>query len=258
MFDILASLHGKAAVVVGGSHGMGDAIVKGLEAAGAEVVIVDLTPPDAPDGEDAPPNYVAADITDPASVAAAYEQVDQRLGRLDCVINTVGVSGRDQASEDMPESEWRASIDVNLNGTFWSCQQAARRMLPAGGGTIVNFSSLAGIMVARTFRTVHYHAAKAAQNAMTRSLAAEWGPRGIRVNGIAPGAFSSRAGAGIFEGNMDELRAHHARISAALPLGRIGDVSEMAPLALFLASDASSYMTGTTTIIDGGRALQVN
>ena len=189
MSDILSSLNGRGVVVVGGSGVLGHGVVNGLRNVGCTVAVVDRSLPENPfmdlPGVDQP-IFVRADIRDAGDVEAAYEQVDKHIEGLTAVVNAVGTCGHDQPSEDMSEEDWREVIDVNLSGTFWSCQQAARRMLPTGRGSIVNFSSLAGVLVSRSYRTVHYHAAKAALNSLTKALAVEWGGRGVPLTRLHP------------------------------------------------------------------------
>lgn len=250
------SLAGKGVVVVGGANGIGAAVARGFARAGAKVATIDLGEPLEPEAGGSKPVRVRADIGRREDVAGAFREVDVHLPRLDVLVNTVGISGADTPSEDLSEAEWRKVIDVNLTGVFFCCQEAARRMLPHDSGAIVNFSSLAGVGVAKHYRTVHYHTAKAGLILMTSALAAEWGRRGVRVNCIAPGAYATAAVKGIWGDDSARIEEQYSKVRAATPLGRIGVPEEMVPLVLFLSSDASIYITGQTIVSDGGRGLE--
>jgi NAD(P)-dependent dehydrogenase (short-subunit alcohol dehydrogenase family) len=250
------SFAGKGVVIVGGANGIGAAAAEAFLAAGAAVATLDFGEPLEPSVTGKEPIRVRADITNRDEVTAAFAQLDTQLPHLDVLINTVGVSGADTPSEQMSEGDWRAIIDVNLTGVFFCCQEAAKRMLPRESGTIVNFASLAGVQVARHYRTVHYHTAKAGVILMTSALAAEWGRRGVRVNCIAPGAYATAAVKGLWGDDPARIEQQYSKVRAATPLGRIGVPEEMVPLVLFLASDASTYVTGQTIVSDGGRGLE--
>jgi NAD(P)-dependent dehydrogenase (short-subunit alcohol dehydrogenase family) len=250
------SLADRGVVIVGGANGIGAVVAKGFLDSGANVVTIDMSGPAEQWPEGKEPARVLADITSHDSVLGAFAEVDSYLPHVDVLINTVGISGADTPSELLSESEWRKVIDVNLTGVFFCCQQAGQRMIANGSGTIVNFSSLAGVQVAKHYRTVHYHSAKAALLTMTGALAAEWGPKGIRVNCIAPGAHATAAVKGIWGDDPARIEQQYAKIRAATPLRRIGQPEELVPLTLFLASDDSAYITGQTIIADGGRGLE--
>jgi NAD(P)-dependent dehydrogenase (short-subunit alcohol dehydrogenase family) len=236
---------------------MGLAAVRGLVELGAAVAVIDR-PADCVAGRDdlAGVVVVEAELRDHAAVEAAYSSVDAELPSLKAVINAAGIARPDEASVEMSETTWRASIDENVSGLFWSCQQAGRRMLHLGEGSIVNLASLCGLQVARRYRAVHYHAAKAGVIAMTRALAAEWGDRGVRVNSIAPGAFMIDAPEELSGSDSDQRMAQSARIASHVPLRRVGRSDEIVAAVVYLASDASSYVTGATLVVDGGRILE--
>lgn len=253
------SLAGGSVLVVGGARGLGAAVVRGLVGVGAQVAVIDHES-DAVEGLDVTAGValVRADLRDQQALAKAYEEVDQLLPPPRAVINAVALPSGDEASVEMTESTWRGQVDVNLTGIFWSCQQAGQRMLRRGGGSIVNFSSLSGIQVSRTHRSAPYHAAKAGVNALTRALAAEWGDRGIRVNAVAPGAFVGGAPAGLHGGDEERRRQDDARLATSVPLRRLGVPDELVATVLFLASDDSSYTTGETLVVDGGRVVEID
>jgi NAD(P)-dependent dehydrogenase (short-subunit alcohol dehydrogenase family) len=249
--DIISSLHGQGAVVVGGATVAGRQVVDGLRRAGCAVVVVDAEPSGslyADLGGVEQPAFVKADIRHPDHIEGAFQQVDEHLDTIAALVTLVDATGEQQPSEDLAGREWQDVLDLKLNGVFWSCQQAARRMLAAGTGSIVNVSSLAGVLIDKHDRRVHYHAANSAVNTLTKGLAVEWGSRGVRVNAVAPGALRTAGGAGTY---LDDEQ----RIVAAVPLQRLGTLDEIVPLILFLCSDASSYVTGQTLVADGGRGL---
>jgi NAD(P)-dependent dehydrogenase (short-subunit alcohol dehydrogenase family) len=252
MADILASLSGAEVAVFGGARGLGAAIAAGFRDAGSHVLVIDrLAPTEAPSSAGA----IQADLGVRSQVDAAFAEVDRRLGSLDVVVNTVGITGALAPAEDMSPSEWQAVLAVNLSGPFWVCQHAARRMCPRGRGSIVNTASLAGIRIVRNQPHVHYNATKAGLITMGQALANEWGPQGVRVNTIAPGAYATEMVREMWQRNDSDLSKHYARAGAATPIGRIAEPRDVVPLALFLASDASSYLTGQVIVSDGGRGL---
>jgi NAD(P)-dependent dehydrogenase (short-subunit alcohol dehydrogenase family) len=241
VLDMLRSLSGRSAVVVGGARGLGAAIAGGLREAGASVVVLDRVPPSAHVSP-----FIEVDIADRLQVVSAYKGVDALVGRVDIALHAAGLPGTDQPSESTPDKEWQELLDVNLSGTFWCCQEAGRRMLADGrGGSVVNFAGLAGVMVAKTCRTAPYHAASAAIAALTRDLAVEWGPRGVRVNCIATG-------------DPDLTESQHDGDAHLIPLRRAADQADMVPLTLLLASDGASYITGQTIVVDGGRGIPMD
>lgn len=263
MIDMLSSLQGQAAVVFGAGAVFGPPVVAALQAAGATVAAIDEQPleklyADLPDAER--PLVVPADLRDPDRVAAAYAAVDQHHGELAVVINAAGATGAlDRAAEELTEAQWQEGIERTLDATFWSCQQAARRMLPLGRGSIVNITSLAGVLIARSHRAVADHAARSGVNMLTKALAVEWGGRGVRVNAVAPGGLAETEGRWWGEGPQPGCHGHLDRATdraiAAVPLGRLGRLDDIVPLVLFLCSGASSYLTGQTVVVDGGRGL---
>lgn len=254
MLDILTSLAGRNVVVFGGRRGMGAAVAAGFRAAGSRVVVVDRLVPVAVDGAEAK-DAVHADLGSTAGVDGAFAAIDARFDRLDIVVNTVGVTGDLVPAEDLSPAAWRSVVAVNLTGPFRVCQLAAHRMLRHGRGSIVNYASLAGIRIVRGQPHVHYNATKAALMTMGQALALEWGPGGVRVNTIAPGAYATEIVREMWQQNSTDLSAHYARAAAATAVGRVADAEDIVPLTLYLASDASSYVTGGVVVSDGGRGL---
>jgi NAD(P)-dependent dehydrogenase (short-subunit alcohol dehydrogenase family) len=245
-------LDGKVAVVTGASSGLGVAIAQGMAAAGADVVIgarrVDMLADTRALVESLGRRCVAVatDVTEVADcdrlVAAAVDE----LGGCDVLVNNAGIGGEYHPATEDPPEHFRRVVDVNLMGSYWMAQAAARVMPP--GSAVVNLSSVMAVTTAKMPAT-GYSAAKAGVLGMTRDLAAQWGPRGIRVNAILPGVFLTEATAGY------SPRYQQAIIDARVPAGRLGDPVEIASTAVFLASPASAYVTGVALPVDGGVLL---
>lgn len=188
------------------------------------------------------------DVSRAADVHAVVEATVARFGKVDILVNNAGISwGADP--EEMPLDKWQKVIDVNLTGAFTFAQAAARDMLRRGDGCIINVSSIAGLQaLVQGPHYAAYAASKAGLLGLTRELAASWGPKGIRVNAIAPGFFPSR---------LSDPVMHLAEpaIKARNPLPRVGREGELKGVVVFLAADASSYMTGQTIVVDGGGTI---
>jgi NAD(P)-dependent dehydrogenase (short-subunit alcohol dehydrogenase family) len=187
---------------------------------------------------------VTTDVTDRASLEAAREQVLAGLGKVDILVNCAGRTKR-TPTLDLPEAEWTAILDTNLTGTLRACQVFGRHMLDRGYGRIVNIASLASFVA--LFEVAAYTASKAAVAALTKSLALEWGPRGVNVNAIAPGVFPTPLNAGLLEGT-ERGREFLLRT----PLRRFGRVEELQGACVLLASEAASFVNGEVLCVDGG------
>jgi NAD(P)-dependent dehydrogenase (short-subunit alcohol dehydrogenase family) len=243
-------LAGRVAVVTGGGRGLGRAMAEGLATAGAAVVVTSRT--EARNQEVAEAIRVAggralgvvADVRDPDQIASAFSRAREAFGRVDILVNNAGVSPVYKYAEDVTPAEWETIVDTNLRGVFFAAQVACRFMRDSGGGRIINVASAAG--AEGTPRLSVYGATKAGVINLTRTLALEWQRHGILVNAIAPGFFEVGVGEPLLESH------HRERILARIPLGRVGTKAEIAGIAVFLASDASSYMTGQTVFVDGG------
>lgn len=240
-------LDGRRAVVTGGAGGIGAASVDALLEAGAEVVIVDFSE----DGLSAaqarlagqPVSFEKVDLTDFKAVNALAD----RLGDVDILVNNAGI-GRQTAAEDISEAEWNEVMAINLNAVFWCAQAFGRKMVARGKGAIVNMGSMAGEIAVRPQKNVHYNASKAAVHHATKSMAAEWAPNGVRVNAVAPGFIETPMNAFALKNDPNTSGIWLGNI----PMARFGTPSEIASIVLFLASDASSLMTGSIVLADGG------
>jgi NAD(P)-dependent dehydrogenase (short-subunit alcohol dehydrogenase family) len=246
-------LGGKTAIVTGGGQGIGLACVEALAEAGAKVIIADRDAKvaDAARAEMKQKGYdielVDMDVTNPARVTAIADELATRHGKIDILVNNAGIARSETPAETVTDEHWLNVIDVNLNGTFWCCRAFGGHMLKAGTGTIVNIGSMSGFIVNKPQEQCYYNASKAAVHHLTKSLAAEWGARGVRVNAVAPTYIETPLNAFV----KNSPRMYDAWIGGT-PMARMGQVEEIASVVLFLASEAASLMTGSIVLVDGG------
>jgi NAD(P)-dependent dehydrogenase (short-subunit alcohol dehydrogenase family) len=250
----LFDLSGKAAIVTGGSRGLGKEMAEGLAEAGASLMLcarraewLDETVEDfKAKGFNA--FAVACDVSKPEDVQAVVDTAVRQFGKVDILVNNAGVSWG-AMPEDMPLEKWRQVLDVNLTGCFLFAQATGREMLKSNGGSIINIASIAGMRSSANGPFyAGYVASKAGLIGLTRELAASWGRKGIRVNAIAPGFFHSRLADAVID-----IYEHTIQENNAIP--RVGSEGELKGPVVFLASDASSYITGQTIAVDGGMTI---
>lgn len=246
------NLQGRVAMVTGAGRGLGLAMARALADVGAAIAVAELDPETATAAAAELASLgvetlaVPTDVTDPDSVQAAVQAIVERFGQLDILVNNAGVSVWHPA-EEMPWEDWRRVLAVNLDGVFLCAQAAGRVMLEQGKGSIVNIGSMSGRIVNIPQLQTNYNTSKAGVVHMTRSLAVEWASRGVRVNSISPGPMATE-----MTNQYLADPAYGGVWRQMTPLGRVGEPEELGPLVVFLASDASSYITGSDIVIDGG------
>ena len=250
----LFALDGRVAIVTGASRGLGEEMAEGLAEAGAALMICArreqwLTPTiERFAARGFRVEGLVADVSNPADVQAVVDRTIAIYGRLDILVNNAGITWGARP-EDMALDKWQKVIDVNLTGAFLFAQAAGRAMLQRGYWRIINIASIAGLHAAVDGpHYAPYAASKAGLMGLTRELAASWGRHGIRVNAIAPGFFHSRLADPV-------LPLVEPAIKATCPIPRIGAEGELKGVCVFLASDASNYITGQTIVVDGGRTI---
>ena len=248
LFDIA----GRVVVITGGGRGLGAALAQGFAEAGARVVIGDQN---AETAQNTAAEILArgstaiaqgCDITDPQQVEALCDTTLQNFGALDVFVNNAGIN-IPKPAEELRLEEWNRIVNVNLTGTFICCQAAGTIMLRQGSGCVINICSVHGHVGSYVHKAAAYNASKAAIINLTRSLALEWGERGVRVNGISPGALRTELMATRLA-DPEYVRKSLERMA----LKRIGQVEDVVGAALFLATPASSWITGQIMVVDGG------
>jgi NAD(P)-dependent dehydrogenase (short-subunit alcohol dehydrogenase family) len=243
-------LNGRVAVVIGGTSGIGRAIANGLAEAGADVIPTSRRAEQVEEAAREIEGYsrrslrLTADVSDRASLQRVLDESVRAFGKVDILVNSAGVTRR-LPTLDISEKDWNDIIEINLTGTLRACQIFGRHMLEREYGRIINIASLA------TFVALHevaaYAASKAAVASLTKSLATEWAARGVNVNAIAPGVFRTS----LNEKLLDETERGR-EFQLRTPMRRFGRVEELAGAAVFLASDAASFVTGEVLVVDGG------
>jgi gluconate 5-dehydrogenase len=250
----LFDLTGRVAIVTGGSRGLGQEMAEGLAEAGASLMLCArrdewLTPTvNQMRAQGFTVEGMRCDVAKAPDVQAVVDRAVGRFGKVDILVNNAGVTWAAEP-ETMPLEKWQKVVDINLTGAFLFAQAAARDMLTRQWGRIINVASIAGLQ--GSVNGPHfapYAATKAGLLGLTRELAASWGRQGIRVNAIAPGYFHSR----LADGAIDIAEP---AIKATSPIPRVGLPGELKGVAVFLAADASNYITGQTIVVDGGRTI---
>ena len=250
----LFNLIGRVAIVTGGSRGLGQEMAEGLAEAGASLMLCArrdewLTPTvDAFRARGFTVEGMLCDVAKPSDVQAVVEKTIAIYGKVDILINNAGVTWAAEP-EDLPLDKWQRVVDVNLTGAFLFSQAAGRDMLKRNFGRIINTASIAGMHASvQGPHYAAYAATKAGLIGLTRELAVSWARKGIRVNAIAPGFFHSRLADGA-------IAMNEASIKSSSPIPRVGGEGELKGVAVFLAADASNYITGQTIVVDGGRTI---
>ncbi len=250
----LFSLKGKTAIVTGGSRGIGKEMAEALAEAGANIVLCarrkewldETTEEFKAKGFEA--RGITCDVSKPDQIESVIELALSEYRSVDILVNNAGISWG-AMPEDMQLDQWQRVIDVNLTGCFLFAQAAGREMLKNNSGSIINIASIAGVTSSANGPFyAGYVASKAGLIGLTRELAASWGRRGIRVNAIAPGFFHSRLADPVIDIYERAIQENNA-------IPRIGHEGELKGTVVFLASDASSYITGQTIIVDGGMTI---
>ncbi len=243
---------GNVVAVTGGASGIGLETARAFASCGAAIALLDLNEEvlakaaDALSASGARISTHVVDVTDPANVNAAADAVVAAHGRVDVLVNSAGIA-RLHSALDVSDEEWRLVMDVNVNGTFWAARAFGRYMVEQGSGSIVNLGSMSGLIINRPQFAASYMASKGAVHMLTKALAVEWVDSGVRVNAVAPGyvgtemTLKMRERPELFNVWMDMT-----------PMKRCGEPSEIASAILFLASPASSYVTGSILSVDGG------
>ena len=245
------SLKDRIAVVTGGAQGIGLCCVEALAEAGAHVCITDRNAETLGQSREAMArkgyqcDAIQLDVTNVEQVDEVAERILAERGRVDVLVCNAGVVQSEIPAEKFTNENWLEVVNINLNGVFWCCRAFGKAMLAAGRGSIVNIGSMAGFIVCKPQEQVSYNASKAGVHQLTKSLAAEWGRRGVRVNSVAPGYTVTP----LTEFADAELKRIWIE---ATPIGRMGEADEIAAAVLFLASDAASLMTGSVVLVDGG------
>ncbi|WP_424821332.1 SDR family oxidoreductase [Salinisphaera sp.] len=249
-YDKNFALTGRVALITGGAAGIGRAIAELYVEKGARVALVDRSEQVAATAREIGAGSaigIQADVTDSGEVQAAVNRALDEYGRIDVLVNNAGVVALDWA-EDLSEADWDLTLNVNLKGVFLMCQSVGRHMLEAGGGRMVNMASQAAEVALD--KHLAYCTSKAGVVGLTKVLASEWGPRGIRVNAISPTVALTELGRKAWAGEVGE------RMKEKIPNRRFVYPEEIAGCALYLASDAADMINGANLVIDGGYSIQ--
>ena len=247
-------LDGKRLFITGGSRGLGREMALGCAEAGADVILVGRDRPslEATGAEVEKRGRQAvrlqADVGQPAEAERACRTALERHGPIDILINNVGGRRVNIPTHEMPLDQWQTYVDLNLTSTFLCTKLIGGAMLPRRWGRVVNIASISGMVANRGIGGRHYETSKAAVIHFTRATAVDWAPHGVTVNAICPGGFMTEPNRRWARENPAIMETFRAQI----PMGEFGQPEDLAPLAVYLASDAARYVTGATLVIDGG------
>lgn len=250
----LFKLDGRVALVTGGGQGLGEAMATALAQAGSAVAVIDINFSNAAmvadkikaSGGNAIP--VKCDVTQSDQVEAAFSDVARTFGRIDIAVNNAGITLSGPA-EDMSDEDWKRIVDINLNGVFLCAREAGKHMIRQGtGGSIINTASMSGTIINKGFYLAGYCTTKAGVKHLTKALAVEWAKYGIRVNSISPGYMRTP----LIAASLAHPEIVEEKMVNTTPLGRLGEPQDLAGPILFLASDASLFVTGHDLVVDGG------
>jgi gluconate 5-dehydrogenase len=250
-------LDGRRALITGGSRGLGRAMAQALAEAGADLVLVGRDEASLQQAQRELQDLgrhvatIAADLGTPVEVEKMCVRALAQHGQIHILINNVGGRRISIATEEMPLEDWQRLLDLNLTSAMLCTKLIGGAMLERRSGRIINVASICGQIATKGIHGRHYETAKAALVGFTKAMAADWAPFGVAVNAIAPGGFMTEPNRRWFR----ERPGFQKEIEALIPMGRLGEPDELGPLALYLASDASNYMTGAVLFIDGGYTL---
>lgn len=252
MTNNLFDLSGRVALVTGAGRGIGREIARTLAAAGADIAVADIVELNGNEavqeivGMGRQSAFYAMDVRSSASVQDVVDSAIQHFGKIDILVNNAGIAQHIPA-EDTSDADWMKVMDVNLNGVFWCCRSVGRHMLERGSGVIVSIASMSGHIANKPQPQTHYNVSKAGVIMLTKSLAAEWADRGVRVNCVSPGYIGTEMTKVAFENKaMSDIWM------SMTPTGRMGEPSDIANAVLYLVSDAARFATGTDLVVDGG------
>jgi 3alpha(or 20beta)-hydroxysteroid dehydrogenase len=245
-------LNGKVAIITGGSQGMGESHVRTFVAEGAKVIFTDLNEEKGQKianelGENAV--FVKQDVTSVEDWKKVISEAESRFGPVNVLVNNAGILGPIKTINEISEEEYQKVVDINQNGVFYGMKYTIPSMQKAGIGSIINISSIAGIIAIPGYPSLAYMGSKFAVRGMTKAAAVEYGKENIRANSVHPGYIKTPM-------MVEATDEDGSGAADAIPLGRMADAKEVSDLVIFLASDESSFLTGTEQIIDGGMSIQ--
>jgi len=247
-YSPLTPLDGRVAVVTGGARGIGLESARALRDNGAKIVLADINAESGTKAADElGADFFQVDLTKSEGVARLAQQIVEKHSRIDIAFNNAGIAVN-VPSEDCTDEEWRRVLSINLDAVFYCCREFGRVMLRQGKGSIINTASMSGIISNTPQPQSAYNASKAGVIMLTKSLAGEWAKRGVRVNSVSPGYIGTEMTRTALAANQ-EWQKYWLEFT---PMGRVGEPHEVANVVVFLASDASSYFTGSNLVVDGG------